>query len=271
MFQLVDSKPDHKELGISDKQLKRILGGKKVEPKVLERNISDNVFTVGIVSDTHLCSTEEKMDELHTFYAIMKKEDIKMVFNCGDIVAGWNVYRGQENEVHTFGAKNQANYAVKYYPKVKGIKTYFITGNHDLSFWKASGIDIGELIAAKRKDMVYLGQEQGDIEINGVKVRLMHPEGGGAYALSYKAQKIAEQIPSGQKPHLLLFGHWHTAHYFFYRNIHIINAGSFEGQTSFLLRKGINPIIGGWTMEIRIADDEKKTILSLRPCFIPFL
>ena len=119
--------------------------------------------------------------------------------------------------------------------------------------------------------MVYLGQYRGDVTINGIKVRFLHPDGGNAYALSYRAQKIAEQIPSGEKPHILVFGHFHTAHYFFYRNIHIFNAGAFEGQTSFLLRKGINPTIGGWTVRIRVAKDKKKTILSISPTFIPFL
>ena len=271
MFELVDSAPDHKELGISDKQLKRILGGKKARPKILVKNISDNVFTIGIVADTHLCSTHEKLNELHTFYAIMKKEGIDTVFHAGDVIAGWGIYRGQENEVHTFGANNQAQYAVDNYPKVDGITTYFCTGNHDLSWWKTAGIDVGELIAAQRPDMIYLGQYKGDVKINGIKFRIMHPDGGGAYALSYRAQKISEQIPSGDKPKVLIFGHWHTAHYFFYRNMHIFNAGCFESQTSFLLRKGINPIIGGWTVEIRVAKDKRKTILSLRPCFIPFL
>jgi len=268
MFQLVD-KPDHKELGISEKQLKRILAGKKAKPKVLVKNISDNVFTVGIVADTHLCSTHEKLNELHTFYAIMKKEGIDTVLHAGDYLAGWKVYRGQENEVHTFGAKNQAQYVVDNYPKVEGITTYFISGNHDLSWWTLAGIDPGELIAGQRPDMIYLGQYQGEVRVNKIKIRLMHAD-GNAYALSYKAQKISEQIPSGQKPQLLLFGHWHQAFYFFYRTIHIMNCGCFEGQSSFLARKGINPIIGGWTAEIRVANDRRNTILSFRPCFIPF-
>ena len=90
-------------------------------------------------------------------------------------------------------------------------------------------------------------------------------------ALSYKAQKIAEQIPSGDKPHILLFGHWHTSHYFFYRLMHILNCGCFEGQSHLLLRKGINPTIGGWTAEVRTARDKKHTIISFTPTFIPFL
>ena len=140
-----------------------------------------------------------------------------------------------------------------------------------MSWLNLAGVDIGNLVASERKDMIYLGQYQGDLEINKTRIRLIHPDGGGAYALSYKAQKISEQIPSGNKPHILCFGHWHTSHYFFYRNIHILNSGCFEDQSLFLLRKGINPVIGGWTVKVRVADDKHRTILSFTPTFIPFI
>lgn len=123
------------------------------------------------------------------------------------LIDGWGIYKGQENEVHTFGVDNQIKYAVKHYPKVEGITTYFITGNHCLSWLQLAGVDIGVILEKERSDMVYAGQYQGDIDMRGVIVRLHHSDGGNAYALSYKAQKIAEQIPSGDKPHILIFGH----------------------------------------------------------------
>ena len=120
---------DIKELGISKEQLKKLLAGKPRTPKIIKKNISANTFSFGIVSDTHLCSRLEKLDELHTFYEICRKEGITDIIHCGDLIDGWGMFRGQENEVHTFGARNQAEYVVKYYPKVKGIETFFITGN----------------------------------------------------------------------------------------------------------------------------------------------
>lgn len=259
------------ELDITPAQIKRMLRGKKPKPRVLETDISDDVFTFGIVSDTHLCSTEEKLNELHTIYEIFKKRNIIEVVNAGDLLAGWKIYKGQENEVHTFGAKNQAQYVIDHYPRVEGITTSFITGNHDLSWWKLSGFDIGDMISEKRPDMKYLGQYQGELVLNGVKIRLLHPDGGGAYAISYSAQKIVEQMSSGNKPHILVLGHDHTAIYFFHRNIHVFRGGCFEGQTSFLLRKGKQPQVGGWTVKVRIAKDLRRTILSITPTFIPFI
>lgn len=257
-----------KDVGItSDAMLQRILKGKEFKPKTLKKSFQGKHFRFGVVSDTHFCSIHEKIHELHEFYAHCKRQGVDTVVNAGDIVAGWGIYKGQENEVHTYGADAQIAYVVKNYPKVKGIKTAFITGNHDLSWWNRSGVDIGAKVAEQREDMVYLGQYEGFLNIGGVKIQLSHPDGGGAYALSYNAQKIAEQIPSGKKPHILIFGHWHTSHYFSYRNIHILNAGCFEGQSLFLKRKGINPVIGGWIIDIEVADDAKKSIISFAPQF----
>lgn len=258
-----------KELGVSKEQLRKIVRGKKSNPRILKQELSDNTFMFGIVSDTHLCSIHEKLDELFTFYEICRKEGIETIVHAGDLLAGVQVYRGQEQEIHTFGAKKQVDYVVKNYPMLYGIKTYFITGNHDLVYWHKMGMDIGEMVSAQRDDMVYLGQYSGDLIMNGVNIRLVHPDKGGAYAISYNLQKIVEQIPSGKKPHIFVAGHYHTSLYFFYRLIHLFQAGCFESQSLFLLRKGINPTIGGWTVKVRVAKD--NTILSITPTFIPFI
>ena len=259
-----------KELGLSEAKLKRIIAGPQPKPKVIKNYITDKTLTFGIVSDTHLCSKEEKLNELHTFYEICRKSGIQTVLHVGDVVAGNNIYRGQENEVTVFGADAQAQYVVRNYPKVHGIQTYFITGNHDLGYWVRSGIDIGRYIESRRPDMDYLGQYEGNIKLGHIRVRLLHPDSGGAYAISYKGQKIAEQIPSGNKPHILLLGHFHTSVYFFYRNIHVLQSGCFEGQTTFLLRKGINPAIGGWTVQLHLGSDPHNPILAFTPTWIPF-
>lgn len=259
------------EFGLTQGQVRKVLLEKsKAKPKILKSHITDKVTKFGVVSDTHLCSKEEKLDELHTFYDICRKTGVKHVLNAGDLVCGWRVYRGQENEVKVFGAENQARYVADYYPKVEGITTHFITGNHDESWWKLAGIDIGKLVAEQRPDMKYLGFYEATVELNTVKVMLHHGDGGGAYALSYKGQKYAEQIPSGSaKPRVLIIGHYHTAFYFWYRNIHILNGGCFEGQTLFLRRKMLNPAIGGWIVEMRTTK-KPNDVVAFNPTWIPF-
>ena len=259
-----------KDLGISQKQFERIVQSKKLKkPKILKRYISDKIIKLGVVSDTHICSIHEKLDELHTFYDICQKVGVDAFLHAGDIVAGWGIYHGQENEVHTYGAMAQSKYVIDNYPKVKGLKTYFITGNHCESWWRKSGVDVGELISTGREDMDYLGMYDADLFLSGIRIRLHHGDGGGSYALSYKGQKYAEQIPSGRKPRLMILGHWHTSFYFFYRNIHILNAGCFESQSLYLARKMLNPAIGGWIVELRLGK-KRNDVIACQTCWIPF-
>lgn len=236
---------------ITKKQVAKILNAKR--PRVRKITVGTGDTTkVGIVSDTHLCSSYEEIGKLNATYKFFKEHGVKTVLHAGDIAEGnGKMFRGQELEMHTFGADRQVDYVCDKYPKVDGIKTFFITGNHGLSHYNSGGIDIGTHIARKRKDMMYLGQWKQRIDVNGLWFDLVHPSGGGAYAYSYKAQKMAEQIPSGDKPQILIQGHYHTAIYFWYREIHIFNAGCFQNQTPYLARKGLYPCIGAWYLKIK--------------------
>jgi len=85
---------------------------------------------------------------------------------------------GWENEIHTFGADRQVKYLCDNYPKYDGIKTAFILGSHDYSFWKKAGHNVGIEIQQKRPDLVYLGMSEGNLRLGTVKVKMVHPSGG---------------------------------------------------------------------------------------------
>ena len=259
--------------GLTERQLGRILvarSRKEIKSLALYRKVPDE-YSFAAIGDTHLCSIQEKLRELHTFYDLCRKRKISDVFHAGDVVAGQGIYSGQEYEVNTFGADNQVAYVVDKYPKVKGITTHFITGNHDYSFYKMAGVDVGLKIGEQREDMNFLGAFRGEVFYNGVKlIQLVHPDGGMPYALSYRAQKYVEQVASGSKPRVLLVGHLHTQYNFLYRNINVFGVGCWEGQTTFLARKGINPVIGGWFITVKFGKDKKKSIVSFVSEFVPF-
>ena len=257
-----------KELGITEVQLKRILAGRRRKPAIIHEHITDEEYEFGIISDTHICSRYECLDELHTFYAICEKIGITKVLHAGDLIDGGMSHPGWENEIHTFGADRQVRYLIKNYPKVGGITTYFITGSHDYSFWKRAGVDVGELIMDQRNDLLYAGMTQGDIELGKIKIRLIHPAGGMPYARSYRGQKIVESIAPGNKPDVLAVGHLHASYYFHYRNVHVLGAGAFQRQTPYLMEKSLMPDIGGWTIKIRL--DKDGSIVAFQPSWIPF-
>lgn len=176
---------------------------------------------------------------------------------------------GHEYDLYVISADEMRDDVVKNYPSRPGITTYFITGNHDASIYKQVGYDIGAAIADKRPDMKYLGRDCAIVQLTpNCKLELRHPWDGCAYALSYKLQKMIEAMESDSKPNILAVGHYHKAEYIFYRNVHALQTGCFQGQTPFMRGKGISAHPGGWIVTIRVKED--GTILSFAPEFIPY-
>lgn len=209
-------------------------------------------FKFGVVSDTHLGSRYQQLTSLHEFYRLCQRKKIDTVFHCGDVVDGESMYRGQDYEIFVHGADAQLDYAVSNYPKVKGITTKVISGNHDQSFIKTAGFNIVKAIAEKRDDMEFIGDDLAFVNIGNVKVALMHGRSGVSYARSYKSQKIVEQMSSENKPNFLFLGHYHvTNHIPAYRNVETVQMPCFQAQTPYLVAKGLAPNVGALIVEVQ--------------------
>jgi len=246
---------------------KNVLSPNRCFPVI--KDFYNKEIKIGVVADTHFCSKHQQITHLHTFYEICKKDGVEEVLHSGDMVAGENVYRGQKYEIFLNGADAQSEYVIKNYPKIEGIKTYFIIGNHDEDYMKNMGVDIGKRVSAEREDMVYLGQTEGRYYLNDNSwILLSHPRGGGAYAKSYKLQKKIESLSSENKPNILIMGHYHYSMYMFSRNVHAIHPGCFESQTLYLKEKSLMPEVGGVIITINIEED--GSINRLKYEWIPF-
>lgn len=232
---------------------------------------------VGLVSDAHLCSRYERLDCLNTMYDIFEKEGITTVFDTGNQLDGEARFNKSDLNVHGLG--NQVNYWVKNWPARKGITTEFICGDDHEGWWvQNSGIDIGrymESVAkeAGREDLVYRGYMESDIiyttpEGGKTIIRLQHPGGGSSYAVSYTPQKIVESLSGGEKPNILLLGHYHKSGYFYVRNVHTVLSGCFMDQSPFMRKKRLAAHVGGYILDIVQAPD--GSVLRFNPTFIPF-
>ena len=252
------------------KKESKVVVVQNVEPEHID-NAWDGTTTIrfGLMGDTQLGSKYAQLTYLHEYYDRCKKEGITDVYHTGDITEGLKMRPGHEYEVYTVTADEMRDDVVKNYPKRDGITTHFITGNHDASIYKHIGYDIGQAIAEKRQDMKYLGKDCAVINLTpNCTLELRHPWDGTAYALSYKLQKMIEAMESDSKPNILAVGHYHKAEYLFYRNVHALQTGCFQGQTPFTRGKGISVHVGGWIVTVRVATD--GTIKSIAPEFIPF-
>jgi hypothetical protein len=176
---------------------------------------------------------------------------------------------GHEYELYEVSADDMRDDVIRNYPYRPGIVTHFISGNHDASIYKQVGYDICRAIADQRSDMDYLGRDCAVINLTPrCTLELRHPWDGTAYALSYKIQKMIEAMESDSKPNILAVGHYHKAEYLFYRNVHALQTGCFQGQTPFTRGKGISVHLGGWIVTVVV--DETGTIQKIAPEFVPY-
>ena len=216
---------------------------------------------IGVLSDVHKGSLYHQADLLELAYDVFEKEEIKDVYVVGDILAGEKMYRGQEYELFAHGADAQIDLAANTWPEKKGILTHFITGNHDLSFWKQSGVDVGRRLESLRDDFRYLGREEADIvfetDYGKARMRLVHPGKGTAYAMSYHPQKYIESLEGGRKPHLVLMGHYHKSDMMpQYRNVALVQSGCIEAQTPFMRRNFIAAHMGFWMLWFAVNENK---------------
>jgi hypothetical protein len=240
------------------------------EPDVTESDW-DGAQTIkfAIMGDTQIGSKYAQLTYLHEFYNLCKKEGVKDVYHTGDITDGLKMRVGHEYELYEVSADDMRDDVIKNYPCIEGITTHFISGNHDASIYKQVGYDIGQAIANARPDMKYLGRDCAIINLTPkCTLELRHPWDGTAYAISYKIQKMIEAMESDSKPNILAVGHYHKAEYIFYRNVHALQTGCFQGQTPFTRGKGISIHLGGWIVTIRVSED--GTIRSFAPEFVPY-
>lgn len=241
------------------------------------------VVKFGLLSDTHLGSKYECLGGLESAYLTFQQERCDFVIHCGDLLDGIKMYRGHESELHKFGADDQIKYAVDNYPYIKNLRTFIISGNHDLSFRKEAGLVTTRVIAKERDDFEYRGDIAADFTFyDRYQYRIFHPNGGLSYARSYKAQKaveavIADAVDAYNKsqqafswdilPIGLGIGHYHVAGWFPLGGVQTWMVPCFQRQTPYLMAKALNPQIGFYVVSMEFAKD--KTLLRLHHEYFP--
>lgn len=249
---------DKEQLKTVSKILKGI--GEKKEKKII-LPFSQKHVRLGVASDNHITSLFFNKKCLDYLYHVFKEEGAKFVVNAGDITDGEQMHKGHQNHLKCHGVMRMLELVANEFPDV-GLNTHFIIGNHDYSFYKQNGVDIGELISNKRKDLIYIGNHkdekgfEGAIQL-GEKTTLMlfHPGKGTAKGLSYQPQGILETMEGEEKPKILLVGHYHKMDYLFERNVHTFQAGTTENQSEWMRERSIQAHVGGLLLDVYMKDD----------------
>jgi len=234
-------------------------------PDEIDRRFSiddgDGHYRFAVISDTHLGSEAEHLEELNEFYDRCVEKGITRVFHCGDISDGWKVHTGHLNEIkdEAAGWGRLKDYVVENYPQRDGITTYFIEGNHDNKFYNRNNIRLGRLIADRREDLKYCGNCQATFVLdkaNDVDMELIHPSGGKPYTTGYRLQTLFRERSVDERPDIAFVGHLHGSMYADVEGVKGFYAGAWKGTTTYGKRKGHEAKIGGWIIDLDIKDGE---------------
>jgi len=218
-----------------------------------------DVQRVAVISDTHLgskyCLRAQLVDFIEWAYA----QGVRNVLHPGDVTDG--DYSHGKFEMSHMGLEDQTRDLFEVLPKKKGLRYHAITGNHDFTFTEKSGVNVGAYIEgyfAKRgrDDIRFYGDRGAFLDILGAKIHLWHPRSGTSYALSYALQKQIEKYAPGEKPQILLAGHWHTRVLLEVRGVNAMACGTFQGGGSaFSKSLGGAPSIGGTLLQWGLTED----------------
>jgi predicted phosphodiesterase len=225
---------------------------------------------IGIIADTHI--GHKQFDEGFMKFAaeIFKREGVKDVYHAGDICEGMSGRPGHVYELQYIGFSQQIGAAERIFKSYfKDFNLYGIIGNHDLWFKLKgdNGVSVGEELEKRLPNFKFLGENEALIKL-GPKTSMMlfHPGDGTAYATSYKMQKLVESLEGGNKPNIIVEGHYHKALYMFNRNIHCFEGGTLCGQTGWMRGKKIPAHKGFWILEMDISN---RGISKMTPHFYP--
>lgn len=239
----------------------------------------DKIIKIGVIGDNHLGSKYARLDVLNALYDYYEKEGITQVYNTGNWIDGEASFNKYDLLAH--GIDGQLEYFLNHYPRRKGINTYLVTGDdHEGWYTQREGIDVGRYMHIlartdewQRDDLHYLGHMEADVHFTtkdkGLCVmRVMHPGGGSSYAFSYAPQKIVESFQGGEKPHILLLGHYHKASYDYIRDVHTVQSGTTQDQTPFMRKLKISAHLGGWVVEFSLS--KEGAVTSFKSQWFPF-
>jgi len=262
---------NEQDLGTVIKNLKSI-DPKKYRPKVIDFN--DKHLRYGYFADAHMGSSFYRPDVMDDLVHMFKKEGVEFVINVGDTLEGMSNREGHIFELDHVGMSAQMKFFEEEFKKLSAFKVYSIEAQSSHGGWSNNksnqGFNIGEELSMRAPNYEFVGFDEQDLILdNGLKLRLRHPGGGTAYALSYKAQKYIESIGGGNKPDILHTGHFHKYCKLFYRNIHSIDSATLQNQSPFMKKIGTPAHVGYGIVDVYMKKNGKG-VERLTDTFFPY-
>lgn len=174
----IHDKYTHEELRALSKG--KGLGTFSVSPLKVQRDLTGDEVRFGFFTDTHMSSIYYQEDFLDDFIATCEDRDADFCIFGGDLTHGMDARKyNLLYELKDIGYAAQKEYAEKELLKIP-FHTYLVSGNHD-RWYEAMGAHIVQDICRNVPNAEYIGRDEGDIEIGGIRIRVFHGEDGSCF------------------------------------------------------------------------------------------
>lgn len=144
-----------------------------------------------LISDLHYGNEFERNDLVDRAFNYCIKNDIHIIFLCGDMIDG--TFSHVEQDISN--VYEQIEHFVKDYPFDKNILTFSVGGNHDENGLRKSGQNIIEILRNYRHDIIISSYNNFFIDIKNDQIQLFH--------ITHKSKVIKS------KSSIVLHGHSH--------------------------------------------------------------
>ena len=144
-----------------------------------------------LISDLHYGNEFERNDLVDRAFNYCIKNDIHIIFLCGDMIDG--TFSHVEQDISN--VYEQIEHFVKDYPFDKNILTFSVGGNHDENGLRKSEQNIIEILRNYRHDIIISSYNNFFIDIKNDQIQLFH--------ITHKSKVIKS------KSSIVLYGHCH--------------------------------------------------------------
>ncbi len=205
------------------------------------------------LSDTHAGCKAFDEEGLKEVLKRAEEEGVKDVHISGDLCDGNRVYPGQQRNLKYWKCEDQANLLAEILLQFD-FTYYAVKGNHDESYEKQGSPNpvrlIESLMTEEGRSFTFLDSMAGDLIYGGIVKRMVHLDGGKAYAKSYPGQVYLRNLfdshgedvwVRGNKYRIRFgqFGHFHSNVIYESNGIYCSHPGNFQFPSDFTIRRGL--------------------------------
>jgi hypothetical protein len=218
-----------------------------------------------LTSDWHVGSYGFSEIALKRMIADVEQFGVRDILIAGDLYQGRGVHRVELEDCKSLSTDTQEEWGSEILDRFpSNTRFHAVIGNHEEKL--KGSIHVGHdmlLATAKRcKNFAYYGHV-AKFDLNKkFTILAIHTSGGLAYAKTYRAERVFDQL--AERPNLLATGHMHQLFAVGRApNIIVCQCGTLQRENAYLLNKGVTAQVG--YLLLQDFTDEDAVIRYARP------